>query len=122
MQNLLNSTVREVIQMSQGKSMLAAVLMLLLLGGCTAGLSPADRSAVDQALEAGRAAVLAAQQAEQAAERSQQAAQRAAGSAQQADNAAQRVADSVRQAEAASEQAQQSAVQATRAFELGLRK
>jgi hypothetical protein len=101
--------------MSQWKWLAAAVLASSLLLGCTASLTPADRSALDQALEAGRTAELAAQRAEQAAERAQQAAQRAADSARQSDSAAQR-------AEAANEQAQQSAAQATRAFELGLRK
>jgi regulator of protease activity HflC (stomatin/prohibitin superfamily) len=108
---------------------LVGVLAVSLLMGCTASLSPADRSAIDQALEAGRTATQAAQRAEQAAERAQQAAQRAAESARLAESSAQGAAASAKQAEAAAqsaavagEQAQQSATQATRAFELGRRK
>jgi hypothetical protein len=55
--------------------MAGAGLAALLLAGCTAKLTEADRNLLNQALEAGRGAAQSAQRAETAAGRAEVAAQ-----------------------------------------------
>ncbi|MBQ7248657.1 MAG: hypothetical protein IK129_03260 [Deltaproteobacteria bacterium] len=63
---------------------------LLLVAGCTANLSSADRAKVDEAIAAGQKAADAAEEAKQAALRAEEAAQLANSNAQASKKAFER--------------------------------
>ena len=67
-----------------------ACVALLLVAGCTANLSSADRAKVDEAITAGQRAADAAEEAKQAALRAEEAAQLANSNAQASKKAFER--------------------------------
>lgn len=85
-----------------------AGLALLLLGGCTASLSTADRAKLDEAIVASEDATQAAQSAEMSADKVMQALDRAEAMTMKAEEAA--------------ASAQMSADMSKKAFEAGLKK
>lgn len=101
----------------------------MVLTGCAAQLSDADRALLNKAVDSGRsgtqvlqAAEAAAARAEQAAVRSESAATRAEQAAAQSDVAAKGAEASASQAASQAGQAQQNALKAEKAFEMKIRK
>jgi hypothetical protein len=88
-----------------------AALSIMVLGGCTAQLSTADRELLDQAVQSGKVA-------EDYAQKAQASAGMASDAAMRADEAAQRAEAAALQAGQSAADAQASAEKAQRAFEM----
>lgn len=95
--------------------LVGASLVLLVLSGCAAQLSTADRDLLNQAVESGEMAKAQAAKAQTSADMASDAAARAAASAAAADQSASMAASSADAAAA-------SAARAAKAFEMGQRK
>lgn len=87
----------------------------MMLSGCVAQLSDADRALLNQAVESGKASSQTLQAAEAAASQAEQ-------SALKAESAATRAELAAGQAQLAAGQAQQDALKAEKAFEMKIKK
>lgn len=94
----------------------------VVLTGCAAQLSDADRALMNKAVESGRNGSQAQQAAEAAASRAEQAAVRSESAATRAEQAAVQSEAAVKGAQAAAGQAQQDALKAEKAFEMKIKK
>jgi hypothetical protein len=100
----------------------SAGLALVLLTGCTANLSTADRNLLNQALEASKTATASSQKAEAAAVRAEVAANSAETMANRAESAAKDAQSAAQTATTAADRATQQADKCQKAFEMGLKK
>ena len=103
------------------------VLVLLITGavvlsGCAAQLSDADRDLLNKAVESRRSGSQTLQAAESAAVRAESAAVRAEQAAAQSESSAKEAAASASQAASQAGQAQQNALKAEKAFEMKIKK
>jgi hypothetical protein len=99
-----------------------AAVAAFLMAGCTAQLSPNDKTLLNQALEASQSASMSAQKAETAASTAEKAAGRAEAAAARAESAAMKAETAAGNAATSADQAEQSAMKAQKAFEMGLKK
>ncbi|HKK00572.1 MAG TPA: hypothetical protein VJ955_00255 [Desulfuromonadales bacterium] len=121
--NASNLISKEETLMSKMKLALgSAGLALILLTGCTAQLSTADRNLLNQALEASKTSTVASQKAETASQKAEAAAVRAEVAANSAETMANRAETSARNAQNAAQTATTAAEKSQKAFEMGLKK
>lgn len=99
----------------QNKFLGIMVAGAMMLSGCAAQLSDADRALLNQAVESGRTSSQTLQAAAAAASQAEQ-------SAQKAESAATRAELAASQAQLAAGQAQQDALKAEKAFEMKIKK
>jgi len=99
----------------QKKFLVIMVAGAMVLSGCAAQLSEADRALLNQAVESGRTSSKTLQAAEAAASQAEQSAVRAESAATRAEVAAS-------QAQLAAGQAQQEALKAEKVFEMKIKK